>query len=131
MVHPESWVNSFFIKPCSCRSLLAVQLNHEIFLANSQCQAAPWAHHFEFSRYPGELGDVSDLCIAMYQYCTLEVAGIHLDPAADVIVGDELWVCAILSFLLHVKVYFEQINEAFLEKVGQQYSCDYVDSHIT
>ena len=67
----------------------------------------------------------------MHQYCTLEVAGSHLDPAADVIVGGELWVCAILSFLPYVNVYFEQINEAFLEKVGQQYSCDCVDSHIT
>ena len=85
----------------------------------------------EFSRYPGELGDVSDLCIALHQYCTLEVTGIHLDPAADVIFGDELWVCAILSFLSHVKVYFGQINEALLEEVGQQYSCDCVDFYIT
>ena len=61
----------------------------------------------EFSRHVDKLGDVSDLCIALHRYCTLEVAGIHLDPTADVIIGEKLSVCVFPSFHLHVKVYVE------------------------
>ena len=60
----------------------------------------------EFSKHVDKLGDISNLCIALHRYCTLEVVGIHLDPAGDVIVGDKLSVCAFPSFLLYVEVYF-------------------------
>ena len=60
----------------------------------------------EFSKHVDKLGDISNLCIALHRYCTLEVVGIHLDPAGDVIVGDKLSVCAFPSFLPYVEVYF-------------------------
>ena len=77
-----------------------------------------------FSRYWD--GDVPGLCLALHRYCTLEVAGIHFDPAVDLIAGDELSVCTFLSLPLHVKVYSEQISGAFLKGVKRktQSSCD-------
>ena len=55
------------------------------------------------SDYKG-IGDISSLYLALHRYCTLQVAGIHFDPAVDLIFGDELTVCVFVSLPLHIEV---------------------------
>ena len=68
----------------------------------------------------GNLGVLSGLCVDLHPYCTLGVAGIYFDPTS------KLLVCAFSSPLLHVRVYFEQLGEAFWRKVRRKTksSCD-------
>ena len=47
-----------------------------------------------FSKHWNDIRDISGLCLALHQHCTLEVAGIHFNPTVDLIFRDKLSVCA-------------------------------------